>query len=305
MGKGIPKHITGLPAEFLNSPFGQMIRPQIEAMFGQSGHGTIGSSPILEESFVRCTNISVLREIIESNPHVAIEFTNKACSDCQAIAPKFENLMRDKNGQHLKIVGVSVETTIARDIMHEFGIVTTPTYLFYLNGKKVSEFSGAHYAKLKTAVENLVGGNTADSNLSYNLHLGLLGQAPVHFNISSNHDLIFKKLFSFLNDGVLKEHHPKLEQIKLALESSSFTDPILLANYTASLFKVMEVLGDDQLFPALDILRQLALHIVPKKNVLAEFWVNYDQILLRIAKNEGVGKASTLMMLKLVILDFN
>ncbi|KAL7753535.1 hypothetical protein RI367_001310 [Sorochytrium milnesiophthora] len=38
VGKTIPGHITGLPADFLNTPFGQMLRPTIDAFFS-SAHG--------------------------------------------------------------------------------------------------------------------------------------------------------------------------------------------------------------------------------------------------------------------------
>ncbi|KAJ3277921.1 hypothetical protein HDU79_002017 [Rhizoclosmatium sp. JEL0117] len=36
VGREIPKHITGLPKEFLSTPFGQQIAPMIEQMFGPS-----------------------------------------------------------------------------------------------------------------------------------------------------------------------------------------------------------------------------------------------------------------------------
>src|SRR5690242_4801541 len=32
VGKGIPGHITSLPQDVLNTPFGQMLRPQLDAM---------------------------------------------------------------------------------------------------------------------------------------------------------------------------------------------------------------------------------------------------------------------------------
>lgn len=38
IGKGIPAHITSLPAEFVNTPFGQSILPMIEAQFGASSY---------------------------------------------------------------------------------------------------------------------------------------------------------------------------------------------------------------------------------------------------------------------------
>ena len=35
MGHGIPEHITGLPAEVMASPFGQMLLPQLRQMEGE------------------------------------------------------------------------------------------------------------------------------------------------------------------------------------------------------------------------------------------------------------------------------
>ncbi|KAL8616911.1 hypothetical protein ACOMHN_041830 [Nucella lapillus] len=37
-GNGIPSHITSLPQEVLNTPFGAMIRPFVDAMHVQGGH---------------------------------------------------------------------------------------------------------------------------------------------------------------------------------------------------------------------------------------------------------------------------
>lgn len=39
LGKGIPDHISGLPAEVLNTPFGMMIKPMIDQFFSAQGWG--------------------------------------------------------------------------------------------------------------------------------------------------------------------------------------------------------------------------------------------------------------------------
>lgn len=39
LGKGIPNHISGLPAEVLNTPFGMMLKPMIDQFFSAQGWG--------------------------------------------------------------------------------------------------------------------------------------------------------------------------------------------------------------------------------------------------------------------------
>ena len=40
-GQGIPAHITGLPAEFLSTPIGQMLRPMIDQVLRPAPPPTI------------------------------------------------------------------------------------------------------------------------------------------------------------------------------------------------------------------------------------------------------------------------
>lgn len=80
VGKTIPSYISDLPAQFLSTPFGQMLRPTIEAMFSRPHLGGPAMSPdtTTEERLIK----------LKSRP--SVNFTSS--SDISKIHMKFKEL---------------------------------------------------------------------------------------------------------------------------------------------------------------------------------------------------------------------
>jgi thioredoxin-like negative regulator of GroEL len=157
VNKGIPTHITGLPSEFLQTPLGKMLRPQIEAMFGASRHSSevsLASPEPAASCVLNCTNLSSLQNTLANNTAVVVNFSSHTCPPCKVIEPKFVELIQEKQ-KTCSIIAVQVETSVARDICSEFEISATPTFKFFLHGKEIQEFKGADYAELKSGIDFL------------------------------------------------------------------------------------------------------------------------------------------------------
>ncbi|SAM03177.1 hypothetical protein [Absidia glauca] len=187
-GSSIPNHITDLPAEFLRTPFGQSILPMIENMFGQSNlrpstatNGPSAQAPpnaesvamlqgisssalsgapasISQQSVQKIDNVTSLDKLITTYPAVAVFFTSATCPPCRVIKPDFEQLIKDKNQDtpSLRILGAIVDTSVAFDAGAKYQVRSTPTFMFFHNGQKMSQFSGADYAELKSSIDLLL-----------------------------------------------------------------------------------------------------------------------------------------------------
>ncbi|KND03977.1 uncharacterized protein SPPG_01426 [Spizellomyces punctatus DAOM BR117] len=130
IGKNIPSHITALPAEFVNTPFGQSLLPVLENMFGPSqlarsanaaANAATAASPGLSPSLASLVgnvaaaaqsappsktalqsayNVAQLDSILASHRCVAIDFTSMSCGPCRVISPEFERLIESYNREY-------------------------------------------------------------------------------------------------------------------------------------------------------------------------------------------------------------
>lgn len=290
VGKSIPKHITGLPAEFLSTPLGQSLRPMIEQMFGPSKHsmpsfpsspsslnqvpgtGTASSSTtattVKKAIITNVTSLAVLQRMIVSNRCVAVNFTSQTCGPCVAIAPEFERLVEEND----RVIGVKVETSMAREICQFFQIAATPTFKFFLDGSEFSEMKGANRGELKSSFDFLI--YTAYPphphtrlRLPALFDLARVG-GPVGFLVSSNLELIFKKLGSLLVEGNPPfTFKAELETLQHWMTKTDYVvSSILPHDWHVVPGKIAEFLPAANLFPLLDILRLLSLNPLIKRH---------------------------------------
>lgn len=150
-GKNIPTHITSLPETVLKTPFGQMLRPQIEQAMrpittaptvslathisppaNKAAH--MGASPVKAVQ-----NLSQFQEILESvkDSGAIVFFTSATCPPCRAIYPVFEQKARELEG---KVMFVKVDIGEAQDVGRAYTISATPTFMTFSKGEKVSCF---------------------------------------------------------------------------------------------------------------------------------------------------------------------
>ncbi|TPX56667.1 hypothetical protein PhCBS80983_g04374 [Powellomyces hirtus] len=352
VGKDIPAHITGLPAEFLNTPFGQSLRPMLENMFGPSQvarsaaaasaaatHtnplspalaslvGNVAaaaqSGPTSSTALQIANNLSQFNSIIASHRCVVVDFTAQTCPPCRVISPEFERLIGHFNAEYRqigmgeaarsdtnKIVGVKVEVPSARDIAAQYQITATPTFVFFLDGKKTAQFSGANKQELKAQMELLL-------YTAFPPHphakirtptLDSMSSNPILYSRSTSLDAIFTKLQTFCTDAP-KEMQAAIPALQSALKNKFENESTAELNITAESVKavdwMLESLPMERVFPALDILRLMALDAGVRQKYLArKTGVTFMSLLAKYGcgdqeREQAVPKAVRVMVLRL------
>ncbi|EDU48868.1 thioredoxin [Pyrenophora tritici-repentis Pt-1C-BFP] len=184
VGKGIPDHITSLPQTVLNTPFGQMLRPQIDAAMRPitqaptpqpahtvhsqpwSANGTTtgpsanGMGSELERNTGRVSNITTLKDVdrllaLAKDRCAIIFFTSSTCPPCKLVYQPYDDLAAEIGTKcvFIKIDFSHADHSIGTRYPH---VRATPTFITYLKGEKQEEWSGADPRQLRSNVEMLV-----------------------------------------------------------------------------------------------------------------------------------------------------
>ncbi|RMX88929.1 hypothetical protein D0869_01253 [Hortaea werneckii] len=181
VGRGIPNHITSLPKRVLDTPFGQMLKPQIDASMRTvtqapvpaenipAANGTAnnskpketpvqnGSSPVKATRFgqvVNLTDVALLdKKLQEAGDTVStIFFTSSTCAPCKLAYPTYDQLAEE----YSNALFIKVDINAARDTAAKYQIRATPTFMSFSKGSKVDEWTGADPTTLKTNVERTI-----------------------------------------------------------------------------------------------------------------------------------------------------
>ncbi|KAJ3225124.1 hypothetical protein HK099_007329 [Clydaea vesicula] len=288
VGKNIPDYIVGLPAEVMNTPFGAAIRPMIEGMFGPSSHPQLNlngfqltpttSANTLEPTAISGKIYSVkslteFQNLLKTHKCVAVDFTSNNCPPCRVISPYFEELVMEKS----KLVGVSVEVPVSREISTFYNITATPTFKFFLNGELLLEFKGANRQELKSAIDfliysgypphphSLINTSVLDSFFSPSC-------SPIKFKNFSNLDQIFLKIAELLNRSeTLKQEKLNFDILKKKLKQQFelnqdvfFKNESNFKQFDDSFQKVLIFFVQNNqlndIFPFVDVIRLLMLN---------------------------------------------
>lgn len=174
-GNSIPGHISSLPADFLSTPFGQMLRPQIDSMFRPSStpasssiasrlssNGFLNqvasqafSSPASSsQSAVRTiSSNSQIDALLQESPSVAILYTSETCPPCKIVQPVFSELAEKYATSGKKILFARVDSSPSTSfILSSRGITATPTVQVWTKGS-VKEVKGADIGEIKTQIK--------------------------------------------------------------------------------------------------------------------------------------------------------
>ena len=187
VSKSIPEHITSLPRTVLNTPFGQMLKPQLDsAMRGitqapvpraavprpqaKSGaiiNGTYRYSPAAMSSTAGTQNgapAGVVHNVTKAEELDAllaearktcavIFFTSASCPPCKIVYPAYDELAAEAGG---KAILIKVDLSAAYEIGARYKVRATPTFMTFLQGEKENEWSGANEGKLRGNVHMLI-----------------------------------------------------------------------------------------------------------------------------------------------------
>jgi thioredoxin 1 len=96
-------------------------------------------------------NLAELRETLEKNNVVIVDFWAPWCGPCRFISPVLEKMSESATG----IYFAKVDVDEAEDISQEYGIRAMPTFMAFKDGEKVDEVVGADPSKLQRMVEQL------------------------------------------------------------------------------------------------------------------------------------------------------
>ncbi|KAI9375235.1 PUL domain-containing protein [Aspergillus egyptiacus] len=162
VGKSIPEHIRNLPQTFLSTPLGQMLKPQIEnALRGVTqapGPGLPGPSAVPPavhpQATVRVvTNLKDLDAQLSKTSCAVIFFTSATCPPCKMMYPVYDELAEEAGH---KATLIKVDISIAHDVGMRYGVHATPTFMTFLRGEKLDQWSGADAGKLRGNVRLLL-----------------------------------------------------------------------------------------------------------------------------------------------------
>ncbi|KAI4520329.1 DUF862-domain-containing protein [Schizophyllum commune Loenen D] len=109
-----------------------------------------------------CTNPASFHNLLKTHRAVVADFTDQYCGPCRAIAPEFERLAEEKgvrvghSGRGAAFTSIDIRVGQGQALAAEYGIRATPTFLFFLDGKKISEVKGANAAALRSEVDLLL-----------------------------------------------------------------------------------------------------------------------------------------------------
>lgn len=175
VGKGIPAHITSLPQTVLNTPFGQMLKPQLDNAMRditqapvapssippatQTQNGSTSDGKLHQEEVpgivYHPSTLSQLDELLASakNSCAVIFFTSATCPPCKLVYPAYDQLAASAGS---KAVLVKVDLSEAYEIGARYQVRATPTFMTFLRGEKENEWSGANESQLRGNVQLLI-----------------------------------------------------------------------------------------------------------------------------------------------------
>jgi thiol-disulfide isomerase/thioredoxin len=167
LGKGIPAHITNLPKQVLDTPFGRALQPNINKMVERRNNkngGLLGldkstNTPKTHQeiaSTVRAVtmNTELDKVLVEAQKTCAvIFFTSESCPPCKKIYPLYDQMAAEL--AH-KAILIKVDVSKSYALGTKFNIRSTPTFVTFMHGTEENRWSGGDPAMLRGNVQMLV-----------------------------------------------------------------------------------------------------------------------------------------------------
>ncbi|CAA7269060.1 unnamed protein product [Cyclocybe aegerita] len=164
---GTPSASMPSPSAAANaSPDPQLAASILQAVASQAqaappqANGYVQATNSLTGPLHMITNPTSFRAFLKSHRAAVAFFTSETCPPCRMIEPIFERLSEEK-GLHDGRTGagfakIDIDVGMGRNLAEEWRIRATPTFMFFLDGKKVDEMKGADANELRTQVDLLL-----------------------------------------------------------------------------------------------------------------------------------------------------
>ncbi|KAF2646133.1 DUF862-domain-containing protein [Massarina eburnea CBS 473.64] len=180
VGKGIPDHITSLPQTVLNTPFGQMLKPRLEAMMrpmvqaptpvsgAVNPAATVSPKPVpvsaadaaLAQATGHVNSVTKIQDVdrlltIAKDRCAIVFFTSATCGPCKIMYQPYDDLAAEVGSKcvFLKIDFSFADASIGTRYPN---VRATPTFITYIRGQQRDEWSGVDPRQLRSNVEMLV-----------------------------------------------------------------------------------------------------------------------------------------------------
>jgi thiol-disulfide isomerase/thioredoxin len=83
------------------------------------------------------TNPSSFHSVLRTHRALVAFFTSTTCGPCRIIAPVFEELAAAKSRNGVAFTKIDLAVGMGSSVASEWGVRVTPTFVFFLDGKKV------------------------------------------------------------------------------------------------------------------------------------------------------------------------
>ncbi|KAI0300183.1 PUL domain-containing protein [Russula brevipes] len=248
-----------------------------------SGYSTRSTSAAgaLASPIHASTNPASFRSLLGSHRAVVAMFTSATCPPCRMIEPVFEELARAKGSgagkaaegaQQVAFVKVDLGVGMGSMVAREYGVSATPTFGFFLDGKKVDELKGVNAPELRTQVDLLLyQAFPPHPHASLDLpSLSSVSTEPILFAQVPALDTVRDKLLSFINsapslansgkikDNLTQNIFPWLKQ-RYVEKSKAPPSSVVVSAFGQTIAALAADLPASSMFPLLDVWRLAVL----------------------------------------------
>ncbi len=94
-------------------------------------------------------------EVLKSPVPVVVDLWAPWCGPCRMIAPFLEEVAKKLEGK-IKIVKVNIDEADGSPVAQQYGVTSIPTILFFKNGAKADQFTGAVPKEIQSRIDALL-----------------------------------------------------------------------------------------------------------------------------------------------------
>ncbi|KAI9462222.1 PPPDE putative peptidase domain-containing protein [Boletus coccyginus] len=104
------------------------------------------------------TNPASFHNLLSSYRAIVAFFTSATCGPCRMIEPVFEELAKSKSRANggVGFAKIDLSVGLGNTLAGEYQVHATPTFLFFLDGRKTHELKGVNAPELRTQVDLLI-----------------------------------------------------------------------------------------------------------------------------------------------------